>query len=166
MHRLLYWLGIFLALEACSIPASLAAADDITVIGYEGWGNSDLYKPGQKLSADSILQIERCGTLVVRTDDKFVELHGRYQGPLSAYKRQFGCVGGSSTERVTAYDQYFLAVCERQSGCDAVCREVSRLIQREAEEPQRGWPPPNGFGISHRTLSEDAELKCPSNAEK
>jgi hypothetical protein len=115
-------------------------ADGGTVIGYEvRWQVSDAYRPGEKLSGGSLIEIARCGTLILRTRDRLIVLNGPYKGLLSTYRRQFGCVGGTPPERVTALDYFFSSVCERAGTCDAVCREVFR----------------------HVTHKDDMKLQCP-----
>jgi hypothetical protein len=107
------------------------AAADIVVISSDSEG----YKVGQKLNDDATLNIPSCATLVLRSGNKFLTLHGQYEGKLSEYPHGpvIFCSEPSRPlrapgERESVYDQYFHTICEKQTACDATCKAVFELL--------------------------------------
>jgi hypothetical protein len=129
MRNKVGWLRAALVAMVCLALASHALADAATVIGYTQYGGiSDAYKPGQKLSSDTVVELAYChSTLILRTERGFVELHGPYNGTLSAYKGP-NCASAAWGERVSVYDNYFHATCEKKGTCDTICSEVFRRV--------------------------------------
>ena len=119
-----FWLGVLVVVAWCWIWAPRVAVAQTIVIG----PSSTLYKIGDQLSNDPMLDIFFCFTLTLRIGDKFQEFAGPYKGPLSKYKKpKVFCM--TTGERAHVYDDFFRQVCDKLSVCDATCTAVFAKLQ-------------------------------------
>lgn len=108
----------------CGAASTVAA--DVLVIG----ADFDAYELGSRLPDDPELDIPRCRTLVLLSEEKFVELPGPFKGPLSAYQdAKMHCRSLSFDERQSWYDYYFKNVCAKAERCDEECQSVFDRVE-------------------------------------
>jgi hypothetical protein len=123
------WLGLLLVACCTTLGARTAFADAILIGPDFG-----MYKVGQHLSDDAVVDIGSCGWLITLWNGrKFVYLRGPYKGRLGAYKTpKLECYPEVIRERETVYDRYFRQICVRQNLCDAACKATFQLVTDKA----------------------------------
>jgi hypothetical protein len=93
MRNKLCWLRAVLLIAPFFALASPALGADFVVIGSIVVGSdyhTDFYKPGQRLSDDTIIELGRCEILTLQTQNHFVSLYGAYRGTIRSYRMDLG----------------------------------------------------------------------------